>query len=271
MRKHFIFGFLLLSNLMLADTTCDDRFAPHCVDLGANYTRVNMYPKGHASYNGNLGGLQGKYEYKPNNWGYSGVQLAWRQGQLDSVGSAKRDFLDIDTWEHVGYTVGSDEDCWSVTFFSGFGWRYLGQTHRQPGQASVEFNYNEVYIPVGLSWNQWVNCWFALGFSGSWMPQVFSTVNIIPLGGARWIIQRSLVNFQVELPFTFSLYDQRAGTICIKPFFSFWRDGKSIAETSPEVVLLESGFIDIIPQLSLGLPQNTYLFYGLYIDWEYSF
>jgi hypothetical protein len=92
------------------------------------------------------------------------------------------------------------------------------------------------------------------------MPQVYPTVRIVPLKGARWILKDTLDNVSVELPLTFTFtkkrFKHRYGLV-VKPFYEHWQDGHSTARAS-------SGS-------ALNLPSNTYNFWGVELNFAYSF
>lgn len=226
------------------------------VQIGGNYTWASIRPHGHTSFEGNLGGAQGLFEYKPIDSFYGAVKLAWREGR--TTGSAgSRSLVYVDTQERLGYTLGLWNDDLLLTGFSGFGYKYLGQELRPKHGSSVTFNYNEIYIPVGGIADYVVNSWFAIGAGFTWMPQIYPTVKIVPLKGARWIITDQLANFYVEMPFTFTLTADKRFSIVVNPFYEYWQDGHSTAKTSDGT--------------RLGLPGNTYNFGGVDVNFMYSF
>lgn len=226
------------------------------LQIGGNYTGVTIHPHGHTSFGGNLGGAQGIYEYLPINSFYGAFTLDWRQG--DTHGHAgKRSLLYIDTQERLGYTFSFDRDKLALTLYSGLGYRHFGQKLDPKKGSSLKFRYNELYIPVGSIVNYAVNHWFAIGLGLTWMPQVYPTVKITSLKGARWIITSELANFNVKMPITFTLTQDKRFSLILSPFYEYWRDGHSTAKTSDG--------------LKLGLPGNTYNFGGVDINFAYSF
>ena len=239
--------------------------------VGGNYTRVNFKPKGDPSFNGNMGGVHGKYEYRPENAIYAAIELDWRQGSMD--GSAgKRTLCDVNTAEKIGYTWSCD--CLLFTAYTGFGFRYLGH-HFEPSSSSgplfngsffppflssstsLKFRYYEFYAPLGFLSEYDFNSWFSVGVNFQWMPQIFPTVKIEPLGGACWDLSYTFGNFLVEVPFNFNLTQCGDWTLSLIPFYERWQDGHSTAKTSGGI--------------PLGLPENTYNFYGVDLNVTYSF
>jgi hypothetical protein len=89
------------------------------------------------------------------------------------------------------------------------------------------------------------------------MPQVYPTVKITPLNGARWIIKRTLSNMLVEFPMTFFLTRSQHAALILKPFYEYWSDGRSTAKMSNGV--------------PLGLPGNVYNFWGAELNFLYAF
>jgi hypothetical protein len=226
------------------------------IQIGPNYTHASIRPHGHTTFNGNLGGAQGIYEYRPANNFYGGAKLAWRQGHTHSQ-AGSRSLLYADAQERLGYTFACSQNAWRWTFFSGVGYRHLGQTFNPKHSSSIKFRYNEIYIPVGTIINYTTSSWFGIGLAATWMPQVYPTVKIEPLKGARWILKDKISNFSVELPLTFILTASKRFSLILNPSYEYWQDGKSTAKTS-------SG-------IPLDLPSNTYNFWGLDLNLAYSF
>jgi hypothetical protein len=225
------------------------------IQLGGDYTRVSIKPHGHNTFNGNLGGAQGMYEYRPANNFYGGAKFAWKQGDTHGPGG-KRTLFYIDAQERLGYTFAFHDDDWMLTFFSGLGYRHYEQKLAHGG-CWIKFRYNELYIPVGGIVDYAVNTWCVVGFGLTWMPQVYPTVRIEPLKGTRWIITSELANFYAQMPITFTLTENKHLSLVLNPFYEYWRDGHSTAKSSSGV--------------RLGLPGNTYNFWGVDLNLAYSF
>ena len=227
-----------------------------CFQIGGNYTHVNMKVQGQLSFHGNLGGAQASYDYRPWNSFYGGLKVAWKEGKMKASG-AHRSLVYVDVQERFGYSYASPSRKWLLSFFSGLGYRYLGQRLKQSGQSPVTFSYNEFYIPVGVLSDYSFNSWCSLGLNAIWMPQVYPTVKIAPLKGARWILKNTYSNVLVELPVTFFIAHHKRYSLIFKPFYEHWADGHSTAKTS-------SGN-------TLGLPGNIYNFWGAELNFAFSF
>ncbi len=225
------------------------------LQIGGDYTYVKLKPSGNPSFHGNLGGAQGMYEYQPPNYLYAAVSLAWKEGSTKGS-SGKRSLLYIDAQERIGYTFGS-EDNNLLTLFSGVGYRHYGQRLSPKAGTLLHFQYNEIYIPVGFIANFCPISWFCWGLGFTWKPQVYPTVAISSLKGARWTLTDTLANFCAELPLTFSLTSSGRFSIILKPFYEYWQDGHTTAVLS-----------DGTP---LGIPKNTYNFFGADLNFAYSF
>jgi hypothetical protein len=221
------------------------------VRVGASWSYLWITPKSFSSFHGNLWGAEAVYEYRPLRSIYQGLTFNYRQGNTHSH-SQKRELLDFDVQERLGYTFANAKRNWAVTLYAGFGYRYLGQELKQPSLSTVSFDYSEFYVPIGFLVNRCINKYVDIGVNFSWLPQAFTTVDIIPLGGANWIIKRRIDNLQAELPITFKPMPERSFIIELKPYVQWWHDGKSVARTS---------FGD-----ALGLPSNTYLFAGIELN-----
>ncbi|MBP9840940.1 MAG: hypothetical protein KBC64_00765 [Simkaniaceae bacterium] len=231
-----------------------DLFFSH-LQVGASYTRVKMMPHGNSVFNGDLGGLQGLYEFRTADRIYGGLKLAWRQGPMTGS-EGKRTMIDGDIQERIGYTFGCSSHRSKLSLYTGFGFRYLRENYMPKTGDSVKFKYQEFYVPVGFLYDYQFSRMFDLGLNFTWMPQVYPTVTIVPLKGCRWIITDTIANFLVEVPFTFTSKSRRVSLI-FKPFFQYWQDGHTTAETATGLIL--------------GLPGNTYLFGGIEANLCYSF
>jgi hypothetical protein len=207
-------------------------------------------------FHGNLGGVQGSYEYQAWNGLYAGARVLWRQGTTESS-IADRKLTYVDAQERLGYTYFSDCQKWKFTLFSGFGYRYLWHKLSQDEQQQMRFEYNEFYVPVGILSNYYLCCWVDIGLNCIWMPQVYPTVEIKPLRGARWILKNTVKNVLVEVPFTFYPFPNNCYALIVKPFYEHWEDGRSTAKT--------------LGGEPLGLPKNLYNFWGFEVNLAFTF
>jgi len=224
--------------------------------IGGSYSYLWMTPKANPTFSGSLGGAQGIYEYRPKNCIYQGVKFSWRQGDT-TQGLNTRSLLDFNVHQRIGYTFDNLFDRMRATLFTGLGYRYLGHELKQPGQNNLEFNYNELYVPVGLLVDRKVGSYLTLGLNVTWMPQVYPAVTIIPLNGADWIINKTIENFIVSAPITFNFSRCGHFTLELTPFFEYWKDGKTSAASNLGV--------------DLDIPENTYLFCGAELNLGYLF
>lgn len=223
--------------------------------VGGCYAYAWMTPEGNPTFHGNMEGAQGIYEYRPSNKIYEAVSFSWKQGVTHN-NPETRFLLNFDAHERIGYTWASSDYLWKITTFTGFGYHYMGQKLKQPGMATLSFNYNELYVPVGLLIDREITSHLSLGLRGTWMPQVYPAVDIIPLGGAHWQLERTFGNFLAEAPLIIRSYCQHY-LLEIIPFVEYWQDGETIAK-SP------AGF-------ALGVPENTYWFVGVKLNLGGSF
>ncbi|KKM14482.1 hypothetical protein LCGC14_1705700, partial [marine sediment metagenome] len=179
--------------------------------IGANYSYVNIKPSSKSSFDGHLGGLHAMYEYRPMNSFYGAAAFAWRQGSANGSGGS-RSFIDINVVERLGYSFTFKSNTRLLTLFSGFGFRFLGH-HLNPStlssdafigsffppflttETSLRINYHDFYIPLGFLLEYSLYSFFDLGLYVTWMPQVFSTAKIKPLGGAFWDLKETYSNF----------------------------------------------------------------------------
>lgn len=225
--------------------------------VGFGYEHLKFTPHDNPSFSGNLYGAQAKYEYKPCNGLYEAVKFNWRNGNIHGSGANRR-INDYDTQGRIGFSLSPLWQCLSITPFTGFGWRNIEHKLHQPNLLNLEFDYNEVYIPVGLLVDLALSECLYVGLSTTWMPQVFSNVNIIPLNNIRWTLQNTTSNVLIELPITYNFcYCDMNWYLNFSPNFQYWQDGKSLASTT-------SG-------LDLGLPENDYIFWGFELNVGCSF
>lgn len=247
-------GLLMAATRLLSNECCVESLSN--LQLGASYSYLHLNVGEQPGFHGSLGGLEGCYEYGGCDGLYAGLKAAWRQGSTESAwGNRRLSYVDVQ--ERLGYTYRSFCQNWRATLFSGFGYRYLHHHLSQDEQPSVKFEYNEFYIPVGLMFNYYLLCWCDVGLNVTWLPQVDPTVEIIPLKGARWILENSYKNFQVELPVTFYPWVNNCYTVVVKPFYEYWQDGRSTAKT--------------LGGEPLGLPSNRYNFWGVEVNVGYAF
>ncbi len=226
-------------------------------DVGVNYTYMKLSPHDVHSSTGNLGGAQASIEFLPRKFLYEGATFLWRTGTLHSIDSKSTNIEDYDTQVRFGY-VNTDFDRLRFVGFSGLGWRYIAHLLKSPGVDPLALNYNEVYIPVGFLVDYRICDCFSFGLNGVWMPEIYSTVNYVPLDNGRWITQCKLANYQVELPLVgYFNYKKITFSLEGRPFFQFWQDGKTLASTSTG--------------LKLGLPRNNYYMGGCMLNFGASF
>lgn len=225
----------------------------HRIQVGGNYTYAWITPTANPTTRGNLYGVQGLYEYRPVGSIYAAAAFNWRRGNTEN-GTLNRDIQDFDVQERVGYTFGKICGHSRLAIFAGFGGRYLPE-EVSIGATSVDFNYVELYVPVGFVADYEFTSWFNVGLNFQWKPQVYADVDIEPLSGARWIIDRKTNNFFVEMPITF--HDINHFSLIVSPFFEIWHDGATTAVTTTG--------------LALGLPGNRYYFTGVNVNLGFSF
>lgn len=226
------------------------------LEIGADYTHVSIKPHGHTSFNGNLGGMQGSYEYRPANDFYGAATLSWKQGNTHGE-AGKRWLLYVDIQERLGYTFASEHKNSQFTLFTGLGYRHLGHRFHPKSGKSLQFKYDEFYVPIGLLSTHTFYSWLAMGLDFLWMPQFYPTVGIVPLKGARWTLKNKLANFFVKLPIDFTLTQNKRFHLIVNPFYERWEDGHTTAK-------LSNGN-------KLGLPGNTYDFWGVDLNFGYRF
>jgi len=96
-----------------------------------------------------------------------------------------------------------------------------------------------------------------MGINFEWMPQVYPTVKISPLDGARWILDTELGNIRLGIPLTITPWEKKDWFFVVEPFFEYWQDGATTAVTPAG--------------LALAIPKNNYYFAGFNVNAGYSF
>jgi hypothetical protein len=240
----------------LSSSTATHLYRNSTLQIGANYTHVNIKPSKLSGFHGDLWGAQAMYEYRPLNSFYAGLKGMWRQGSTDGHSSSVY-LIDVDAHERVGVTFANKSASYLFTLFTGFGYRYLSHKLKSTNPPTMKFNYNEFYVPVGFLNDFWAGSFFTLGLNAIWMPQVDSTLSLIPLKNSRWQLKRKLANFLVEIPFKFSAGAERQFLMIFKPFYEYWQDGETTIETTRGI--------------DLGVPSNTYNFWGVEVNLGYRF
>lgn len=238
------------------ESCCLEQCGVSNLQIGVNYTRANIKVDDQSGFDGNLGGVQGIYEYNASNGFYGAVRVAWKEGKAENK-HADRRLTYVDAQERLGYTYASYCDGWSATIFSGIGYRYLAHKLIQHEESSIKFDYDEFYIPVGFLADYYFCSDWSIGLNFIWMPQIDSTVEIVPLKGARWILKDTIGNMLVELPLTYFFSADRCYSLVVKPFYERWEDGRSIAKASTGQ--------------ELDLPKNRYNFWGVEINFALLF
>lgn len=232
------------------------------VEIGGNYTYLD-FKSDSTKFTGNLGGAEGHYQYQPLNNLYVGLIGLWRQGNTTtSSNNSTRFIIDVETQERVGYTFASRDEKSLVTLFTGVGYLYLWNNFNLGTTTTTGFNdlshiHNEFYIPVGFLAEHRYKDFFSFGVNFVWMPQVNSTVTLIPINGAQWILKKEYGNYLVEVPFNFFWGAMRQFSFSAKPFYEYWKHGKSTAMTT-------SG-------IPLDIPEETYNYWGAEFNLGYKF
>lgn len=244
----------LLSSGLYADDMCCEPETCSIISVGGSYTRSHIKPKGLSDFDGNMGGVQGMYQYQTPCCVYLAIGGYWRTGK-NSGSSGVRDLMDAGVHERIGYTFSFCD--FLVSPYTGFGYRHLAHHVKPKVGNKIRLRYNEFYIPVGLT-SMYDFCnWLSIGLNGVWMPQVYSTVTFNVADGARWVTESTYKNFNVSLPFYFHVWCDCKFSVVVNPFFEYWQDGKTIAKTQ---------FND-----PLGIPRNTYTFWGVELNLQYAF
>lgn len=223
------------------------------LQVGGSYTRVTLNVDDEPSFHGNLGGAQGIYEYQSCNGFYAAIKAASKIGSTENA-STTRYLTYADAQERLGYTFARCSAFDGLTLFTGFGYHYMRHKLTPAIGSVVKFNYNEFYVPLGFLAKYCFSC-CSVGLNVTWMPQVFSSVEITPLAGANWSLENTYGNVQVEVPLICHFCN--CFSLVFNPFYEHWEDGRSTAVSA-------SG-------QELGLPNNTYHFWGFELSLGYSF
>jgi len=245
---------MLLSIGLFADDMVCECEPNSIVYFGGSYTRSHIDPDGLSDFDGHMGGVQGMYQYRPLCSLYAAIGGFWRAGK-NTGKTGTRELMDAGVHERIGYTFAMCDCQFLLSPYTGFGYRHLSHHVKPKNGSKIKLRYNEFFIPVGLQ-SVYNSCgWLSIGLDAVWMPQVFPTVTFDVTDGARWVIESTFKNFNVALPLYFDCFCDF--NVVLKPFFEFWQDGKTIAKTQ---------FND-----PLGLPKNSYTFWGVELNLQYAF
>ena len=225
-------------------------FPQFIFQMGGNYTYAHISPTNHHSFHGHLGGLQTSFEYKPPNHFYGAGFFSLNQGNIDGLKGSWL-FQKIDIQERLGYSWYMPRKDRFFTLFSGLGYRHTGHNLKNL-RSKIELDYNELYFPVGFIFLEKVNEITHLGLNFQWMPQVYPTLKVNPLKGARWILKSRYTNFKAQLPIQLNLWKKNFLALTLNPNFEYYQDGHTEAKT-------QTG-------KQLKLPGNTYLLAGIDIN-----
>lgn len=228
----------------------------YVVSLGGNWAYSHLKVKGKPSFYGHLEGIQATYEYRPPSSFSTRFHALYRQGKLKST-TARRILTETDLSEVLSYTISCDERVGEWSFFAGLGYHHLEHQLTDHNCSTIYFRYNEFYLPIGLFTDYHLTSWFSWGMRATWMPQIYPTVTIIPIEGARWQIAGTCGNIRTQLPLTFVVGKQRPWTITLEPTFTYWKDGQTTAKTTTGQ--------------GLNLPSNASYFWGCDLTLRYPF
>lgn len=260
MQKCLIFLLCVASTLSASeDFTCYQLPANDSeIFIGGEYSHINLKGYGDRNLNGNFGGIQVGIENKPSSGWYQGIKFKWREGTLKGDATSVQ-LTNCDSQARLGYTFCLDHANLEITPFIGFGWNYLGHKfHAEGAGGRLRFDYNEMYLPVGLMFNYSICDCMDVGLTTIWMPQFFPSVNIIPNNHIRWTLHETYQNIYAELPLTYQVcFNGMALKFSFVPSYEFWQDGASQAKTTNGI--------------PLALPKNTYNIWGAEINLGVSF
>lgn len=234
-------------------------FSPYStLSVGASYSYVSLSQTDLPGYSGNLWGVLTEYQYRKQDGLYAALKGFWRQGATS--GELGQDYLhECKVEERFGYDFSfGPSRRGSVALYTGLGYRFMEQKLQQPALPNVSLAYNDFYVPIGTSVNYAIplqNSCLSVGLCATWMPQLYPTVNIIPLGGARWILEYELGSVVVEFPVTYSTCN--LFSVTLRPIFEYWKDGATVAVGS----LCNA----------LGLPGSSYFFGSINLEFAWKF
>lgn len=230
-------------------------FFSETISLGGSYSYAHVTPKSLPADHGWLYGLQGFYQHQIPNKLSLGAYVFWKQG-LTNNSTGTRFLAVIDVNQRIGYCIGSYKKERFANFFTGFGYR-LNAEHVKVSGQSVHFDYNNFYIPIGFTFSGRVYPVIYFGTNILWMPQIYPTVNIQPLKGARWSLTYQFANIRLEAPITFKFYKKSEFSLQLNPYFEYWQNGHTYAKSQLGT--------------KLTVPNNNYIYLGFEINGRYQF
>lgn len=252
--KFFALLFALFSCFLFAE-----ELAPQTdfyANLDISYTRVYLKPQGVPHLKGNMVGMEGNFEYMPLSSFYGAGGGAWRYGAPHGMDDSKQNLFDGEIYQRLGYTFTFFNNRFLLTPYSGFAYRHI--MHKIRISPAIRLYYNTFYIPVGLQ-GRYYFPYVTLGFFVVWMPQIFPSVTVDAMNGARWITDVRYKNVRLGLPIVLRLETVKHLSAFVKPSFELWQNGRTRA-TNP-----------LPPSTPLALPQNTYIFWEVALGAEYAF
>lgn len=218
----------------------------HEIRVGASYSYLWLQQA--VTHQGNLWGAQGIYEYRPKHGLYEALKGHYRQGSVTYRDTTnKYQILDLEGEGRLGWTKQYDRYKGKVTFFSGFGYRYIEQKDVTIPSLPFRYDYSNFYVPVGfLAERNLRDHWYA-GVNFTWMAQVFDFVDVVPNADTHYATDRKFANFLVEAPIS---YRYAHMLLEFKPFFEYWQNGSAPA---------------------LGYGVTDYIFVGAEFNFGYAF
>lgn len=210
-------------------------FDRHTWEVGSELYTVTYKEPGLMEETGVLAGIRGAYTYH-NGWMLKG-EIRYAQGQVDYTSSGTGSVSDIDdaaleARALVGYDVALSETG-AVTFFSGFGYRYLeddsGGKRSTTGASGYRRESNYFYSPVGVaSTTVLAEKWrisFLAEYDHFWKGRQESYLSDAVAGAGDVSNNQNSgygLRASIGLAYAFGW-----GELCFRPFVRYWDIGES--------------------------------------------
>ncbi len=198
--------------------------------LGPQVYSVNTAIRDVSHFHGTLAGASLGYVYTKPNSLYAKAFVSWALGSIRSSGHPSR-FLHDETVEgQLGYTWAFKQ--MQLSPFIGYGFHYLIEHRKKsPEYASLQFSYENYYLPLGITWKYFFYKQCNIGLSISQRYDVSPSVKVSDLKGVSWNLDHT-TGTRVSIPIEGVLESKVQWGFCLEPFWQEYQLGKTKAISS---------------------------------------
>lgn len=199
------------------------------LSLAPIYNRSGLNAEGLGDFKGNVFGAEVKYQFLENNSWFVQLLFEGTMGELKDSSNT----IDLSNFYgalKVGYNYFYDKNIKSnIIPYIGSGYHILEEKQHILGFSPVTYSYFIPYIPIGLYAQFTPRAFFSFGLHVEYQFDVETYLEINSLTGARWELKRK-PSWLAELPITWNVTEKFH--VAFVPYYSFFRTGRSTAETS---------------------------------------